>query len=526
MATRLGKLRGHLVFAGNCIQQTWAEIRRAPCLYSVGLTATFLTVLIAAVVQTLLARSPLIFLREAETSRGQGLDVRITPISDSGNGYLNYSQFAASLATASSAARFENHAPRLSLYVGELYSVRACTENAASLGPAAAAALDAWASNPVGSCAANAGYWVANASRTPAAAPGSGNPAGWMYRLPAPLNASEALSDSGRPTPSPVPSAEDGMGPHCGPRSCLSSWCTARGPFSPGGARQPLRWQKLLLVDNAREVSAGIGRGFGATLRGGSVAINAATANKLGVSQGDTLVARLSYTAQIVRHVLSPVRNGGAGDLAGGGGSGGGGSSAAAAAAGAAPPPPLDAGGWHERSLAYGWEVSLPLTVGLVSNDATFGGKLPSNIARAGYTLLGDYSTFFGHVAAHLHPAIACGGCGSTSSGNCTGAYAGVGSAGPAGAGMVSVGVSPNGTAVGAGGEGIATLRLQTLPYASATGGDPYSFAGEIVAALAPTDRVGAYSASNYDRVRASIASYGSSLLFAAGFSESDVELP
>ena len=43
---------------------------------------------------------------------------------------------------------------------------------------------------------------------------------------------------------------------------------------------------------------------------------------------------------------------------------------------------------------------------------------------------------------------------------------------------------------------------------------------------MAPVERVAAYSQTNYDRVQAALASYGSSLLYVAGFSESEVELP
>ena len=47
-----------------------------------------------------------------------------------------------------------------------------------------------------------------------------------------------------------------------------------------------------------------------------------------------------------------------------------------------------------------------------------------------------------------------------------------------------------------------------------------YSFAGQVVACLPPSVRVATYGSSNYDRVRAGVADFASSMLYVAGFSE------
>lgn len=56
--------------ACEAIEQTWREVRAAPLMTCLGACTVFLVVLVAAVLQTLLARAPLIFLRLAENAEG------------------------------------------------------------------------------------------------------------------------------------------------------------------------------------------------------------------------------------------------------------------------------------------------------------------------------------------------------------------------------------------------------------------------------------------------------------------------
>lgn len=516
-------VRGSGAFLGNAVVQTAGEIRRSPCLYCVGLTATFLTVLVAAVVQTLLARAPLIFLREAEAARGQ-VDVSITPGGGgSGNVFLNYTQFAASLAGASSAPAYAFHAPRLRLTLAEVYAGQACTSlptttagtgsggAVATRPPAAAAALAAWAAAPLSTCAGNAVSVNASAASPAAAAAGyvpSGSAAAWMYRHPAPLNASDPEWAAGAPPPPALlpagGAATDGLGPLCGSGPCLQRWCLARGPFGPGQIKQPLRYATLLLADARREAAAGIGRQWAppSPLGVGQVAVAASTAARLGLAVGDVVVTRLVGVGQLVRHALAPTT-----------------AAAAAAADGSSGssqpqlPPPLDAAGWGARSLAYGYDAAVPFTVAVVADDATFGGKVPADEGNEGLTLLAEWATFLPHLAAHVHPAIACGGAPAAGS-----------SSSDSSGGLVTVAVAADGSAAATSAQQL--LALSTTAFAAASPPPPDGFAGEIVAAMAPRDRVAAYSQSNFDRVRATVAAFGSSLLFVAGFSEAEAGTP
>jgi hypothetical protein len=515
LASAAAAARASGAFLANAVVQTGGEIRRSPCLYCVGLTATFLTVLVAAVVQTLLARAPLIFLREAEAARGQ-VDVSITPAGGGGNGFLNYSQFASSLAGAASAPAYAFHSPRLRLTLAEVYTGQACTAPPPTARPlAAAVALAVWADDPLTTCARNAAAVNASAASPGAAAGGyipSGSAAAWMYRHPAPLNASDpewadappALSGGSPQLFPPSSPLGDGLGPLCGSGPCLQWWCLARGPFGAGQIKQPLRYATLLLVDARREAAAGIGRQWAppAPLGVGQVAVAASTAGRLGLTVGSVVVARLTGLGQLVRHALAPMTATAAASSAGGG---------------AAPllPPPLDAAGWGERALTFGADAAVPFTVAVVSDDATFGGKISSEEGGAGLTLLAEWAAFLPHLAAHVHPAIACGG-----------APVGGGSSGGGGSGLLTVAVVPNGSAAATTLPGAPLLALSTAAFAHAAPPPPDAFADEIVASMAPRDRVAAYSQANFDRVRASVAAFGSSLLFVAGFSEAAAGTP
>ncbi len=51
-------------------------------------------------------------------------------------------------------------------------------------------------------------------------------------------------------------------------------------------------------------------------------------------------------------------------------------------------------------------------------------------------------------------------------------------------------------------------------------------FATEILASLPPGTRLDAYASANYDALRASVADFASSLLYLAGFTETDATAP
>jgi len=58
------------IIAAEAAEQTWREVRSAPLMTCLGACTVFLVVVVAAVLQTLLARAPLIFLRLAENAEG------------------------------------------------------------------------------------------------------------------------------------------------------------------------------------------------------------------------------------------------------------------------------------------------------------------------------------------------------------------------------------------------------------------------------------------------------------------------
>ena len=444
LAKLRGSLRSSSTFTANALRQTGGEIRRAPCLYCVGLTATLLTVLVAAVVQTLLARAPLIFLREAETAKGQ-LDVRITPLAGD-NGFMNYSQFARSLRSAERAASFANHAPRLSVQIAELYSTQACTSppDNGQRPPAAIAALNGWLASPLSTCASNAAGWGDYGLESDGSA--SGSAASWMYRLP---KVPDASGNNSAPVTSAAVAAADGLGPLCGNGPCLGSWCTAKGPFGPGQMKQPLRGLNLLLVDTQREAESGIGRSWKqAALPAGGIAISSMLSKRLAVGVGDVVVAKLTNVAYLVRHALAPTI----------GGSSSGGPQAL--------PPALDASGWGERSMLYGYDAAVPFIVSVVAPEPNYGGKIPADPTTTDATILGEFGPFLSHIAAHLHPAIACGG----------------GPTNTTGTSNSSVGMVEASIAAADGGSTSQRLQLATVARAHSSGGDPYSYASEIVA--------------------------------------------
>lgn len=58
-------------FSLHAVGQAWVQIKRQPCAYALGFLSCFLVVTIAAAVQTMLEKAPVIFLQEAESQEGQ-----------------------------------------------------------------------------------------------------------------------------------------------------------------------------------------------------------------------------------------------------------------------------------------------------------------------------------------------------------------------------------------------------------------------------------------------------------------------
>lgn len=257
---RCGPLRGwgcSWALAGNALHQTWSEIRKAPCTYCIGVSSVLLVVIVAAVVTTLISKAPLIFLREAENSAGQ-IDLQLVPDPDSSSQFLNYTQFAGSVALgpASTAAYYQYHASRLSL-PGDAYGAAQC------LSPGSASARGA---------------------ASPASAPNA-----WMYAWPAPAPPGTAGGGSG------------GGVFDCGRETCLPAAC-ADAPVAAG--------VQFMFLDTAAEGRMSLGRAWGfGTLAPGEVVIPQALATKLGGLQaGDTLYAVLRADA-LVSLALAPSLN-------------------------------------------------------------------------------------------------------------------------------------------------------------------------------------------------------------------------
>lgn len=107
------------------------HVQRSPFSFCIGVTSIFLVTIVAAVVQTLLARAPLIFLRLAETQFGQ-IDAILTPSPYSGYPSLNYTQFREALASGPSADQTRFHAPRVVLPVARAFAGHDCAAHPAA----------------------------------------------------------------------------------------------------------------------------------------------------------------------------------------------------------------------------------------------------------------------------------------------------------------------------------------------------------------------------------------------------------
>lgn len=99
--------------------------QRAPFAFCIGVTSVLLVTIVAAVVQTLLARAPLIFLRLAETQFGQ-IDAVLTPSPYSGFPALNYTQFKEALAAGPDPIATSFHAPRVILPIIRAFAAAEC----------------------------------------------------------------------------------------------------------------------------------------------------------------------------------------------------------------------------------------------------------------------------------------------------------------------------------------------------------------------------------------------------------------
>lgn len=261
-------------------RQSCRDIGRGKCTYCIGCCSIFLVVIVAALAQTLVARAPLVFLREAETSTGQ-IDVRIRANSDVGSssgGLLNYTQFSASIASAgqggdASAAALSR---RLSYTAGRTrLSARAfpralCAADVApysiASGETALAALPDW---PYIS-------YSFNASAPPV---GSGSPGSALSVLPA----DAAFCD--------------------GYATCLPSCGQAAGARSAGddGANDAANGNSvnIVLISSAREQRGGFGRNWpegSKPIAPGQAVVSAALAKALTTSYRNAPDAAASTT--------------------------------------------------------------------------------------------------------------------------------------------------------------------------------------------------------------------------------------
>lgn len=91
------------------LRQTWLNIKSAKTHYALGFAACWLVVLVVAVLVSLLAQTPIIFLRLSETS-GSEIDLRLDALTMTGYATLNYTRMQTMLTESDE----QHHAPRLS----------------------------------------------------------------------------------------------------------------------------------------------------------------------------------------------------------------------------------------------------------------------------------------------------------------------------------------------------------------------------------------------------------------------------
>lgn len=97
------------------LRQTWLNIKSSKTHYFLGFAACWLVVVVVAVLVSLLAQTPIIFLRLAETSNSE-IDLSIDALSVTGYAGLNYTLMKTMLTESDE----QHHSPRLS--VGRLWS--------------------------------------------------------------------------------------------------------------------------------------------------------------------------------------------------------------------------------------------------------------------------------------------------------------------------------------------------------------------------------------------------------------------
>lgn len=269
----MSKLPSYVTAAGRgcgllaeSARQSCRDISRTKCTYCIGCCSIFLVVIVAALAQTLVARAPLVFLREAETATGQ-IDVRIRANGDVGSssgGLLNYTQFAASIASVgaggdASAAALSR---RLSYTAGR-------SAISARVFPRALCAADV------------APYAAAGADAALSALPD------WPY-IGYTFNASAPPPGSGSATLQVLPTDAafcDGYS------TCVAFCGQAAGLRSAGndGANDPANGNgvNIVLIDSAREQRGGFGRNWPAGARPippGQAVVSATLAKALATS--------------------------------------------------------------------------------------------------------------------------------------------------------------------------------------------------------------------------------------------------
>lgn len=104
------------------LRQTWLNIKAAKTHYFLGFAACWLVVMVVAVLVSLLAQTPIIFLRLAETSKSE-IDIRIDAGDFTGFETLNYTRIKTMLTDPSE----QFHSPRLRLSRLWMSPPKSCT---------------------------------------------------------------------------------------------------------------------------------------------------------------------------------------------------------------------------------------------------------------------------------------------------------------------------------------------------------------------------------------------------------------
>lgn len=121
------KAKGRLWLCAHLTSEAASQVKRGKLGYCLGVLSVLFIVVVAAVVQTLLSKAPLVFTREAEAAEGQ-LDVRLLPAYSTSRRALNYTlMHELALAADGGGDKYSYSSPRLKLY-GRGMRLSACMD--------------------------------------------------------------------------------------------------------------------------------------------------------------------------------------------------------------------------------------------------------------------------------------------------------------------------------------------------------------------------------------------------------------